>query len=120
MTKAEQRKAAGKFIYRWKDKGNEDEDGRSYWIELLHGVLGMDHVTERVNFEKKVYVDGNKKRIDELFLNELTDELHQIQQISVVKTKRQRLDDFQTKLASLRFLEINTQRLIQFNGVTAA
>lgn len=64
MTKAEQRKAAGKFIYRWKDKGNEDEDGRSYWIELLRGVLGMDHVTERVNFEKKVYVDGNKKRID--------------------------------------------------------
>ena len=43
---------------------DEDEDGRSYWIDLLHNVLGMENVTDRVDFEKKVYVDGNKKRID--------------------------------------------------------
>jgi type I restriction-modification system DNA methylase subunit len=64
MTSAEQREAARQFINRWRDRGNEDEDGRSYWIEFLHDVLGMDNVTERVDFEKKVYVDGNKKRID--------------------------------------------------------
>jgi len=64
MTDQEQREAARKFINRWKGRGNEDEDGRSYWIELLHDVLGMENVTERVDFEKKVYVDGNKKRID--------------------------------------------------------
>ncbi|WP_440583129.1 type IIL restriction-modification enzyme MmeI [[Clostridium] scindens] len=45
-------------------KGKEDEDGRSYWIDLLTNVLGMDNVTERLNFEKKVVIDGNTKRID--------------------------------------------------------
>ena len=64
MTDAEQREAARQFVNKWRGKGNEDEDGRSYWIDLLHDVLGMDHVTDRVDFEKKVYVDGNKKRID--------------------------------------------------------
>ena len=46
------------------EKGKEDEDGRSYWIDLLTNVLGMDNVTERLNFEKKVVIDGNTKRID--------------------------------------------------------
>ena len=64
MTDAEQREAARQFINRWKGRGREDEDGRSYWIDLLTNVLGMDNVTERVNFEKKVVVDGNTKRID--------------------------------------------------------
>lgn len=64
MTGAEQREAARQFINRWNGRGNEDEDGRSYWIEFLENVLGMEKVTERVDFEKKVYVDGNRKRID--------------------------------------------------------
>ena len=64
MTDAEQREAARQFVNKWHGKGNEDEDGRSYWIDLLHNVLGMENVTDRVDFEKKVYVDGNKKRID--------------------------------------------------------
>lgn len=64
MTDAEQREAARQFANRWIGKGREDEDGRSYWINLLTNVLGMDNVTERLNFEKKVVVDGNTKRID--------------------------------------------------------
>ena len=64
MTDAEQREAARQFIKRWMGKGKEDEDGRSYWIDLLTNVLGMDNVTERLNFEKKVIIDGNTKRID--------------------------------------------------------
>ena len=64
MTDAEQREAARQFINKWRGNGNEDEDGRSYWIDLLQNVLGMEKVTDRVDFEKKVYVDGNKKRID--------------------------------------------------------
>ncbi len=64
MTDAEQREATRQFINRWRGRGREDEDGRSYWIDLLTNVLGMDNVTERVNFEKKVVVDGNTKRID--------------------------------------------------------
>lgn len=64
MTDAEQREAARQFVNRWMGKGKEDEDGRSYWIDLLSNVLGMDHVIERLNFEKKVIVEGNTKRID--------------------------------------------------------
>ena len=65
MTDAQQREAARQFYFRWKDKGREDEDARSYWIEILTNILGVDRVTERVDFEKKVIgADGNTKRID--------------------------------------------------------
>ena len=64
MTGSEQREAARQFINRWRGKWKEDEDGRSYWIELLSNVFGVENVTERIDFEKKVVVDGNTKRID--------------------------------------------------------
>lgn len=65
MTVAQQREAARQFYYRWKDKGKEDEHARSYWIELLQDIFGVERVTERVEFEKKlVGSDGNTKRID--------------------------------------------------------
>lgn len=64
MIGSEQREAARQFINRWRGKGKEDEDGRSYWIELLSNVFGVENVTERIDFEKKVVVDGNTKRID--------------------------------------------------------
>jgi len=64
MTDTQQREAARQFVNRWIGKGKEDEDGRSYWIDLLTNVLGMDNITERLNFEKKVVIDGNTKRID--------------------------------------------------------
>jgi len=65
MTDAQQREAARQFFYRWNGKGREDEDARSYWIEILTNILGFDRVTERVDFEKKVVgADGNTKRID--------------------------------------------------------
>ena len=63
MTGAQQREAARQFYYRWKDKGKEDEHARSYWIELLQDIFGVERVTERVEFEKKlVGSDGNTKR----------------------------------------------------------
>lgn len=64
MTEAEQREAARQFVNKWRGKGNEDEDGRSYWLDFLTNVMGMEHATDRVNFEKKVVVNGNTKRID--------------------------------------------------------
>ena len=53
MTDTEQREAVRQFVNRWMGKGKEDEDGRSYWIDLLSNVIGMDNVIERLNFEKK-------------------------------------------------------------------
>ena len=64
MTDSEQREAARQFANRWNGRGNEDEDGRSYWLELLTEVLGLEHATALVSFEKKVVVNGNTKRID--------------------------------------------------------
>ena len=65
MTDAQQREAARQFYYKWNGKGREDEDARSYWIDILQDIFGADHVTDRVDFEKKVIgADGNTKRID--------------------------------------------------------
>ena len=65
MTEAERKEAVRQFVQRWANKGKEDEHSRSYWIEFLQDVVGMDNVTQRVDFEKKVIgPDGNTKRID--------------------------------------------------------
>ena len=65
MTDAEQREAAHQFVNKWKDKaGKEDEEGRSYWLDLLEKVFGVSDATDRIDFEKKVVVDGQTKRID--------------------------------------------------------
>ena len=64
MTDAQQREAARQFYYKWNGKGQEDEDARSYWIDILQNILGIDHVTDRVDFEKKVLDDGSTRRID--------------------------------------------------------
>ena len=53
MNDAQQREAARQFYYKWNGKGQEDEDARSYWIDILQNILGIDHVTDRVDFEKK-------------------------------------------------------------------
>lgn len=65
MTDAQQREEARQFFYRWNGKGKEDEDARSYWIEILQNIFGVENVTTRVDFEKKVVgMDGHTKRID--------------------------------------------------------
>lgn len=65
MTDAQKREAARNFINKWKDKGKEDEDARSFWIDILQNILGVQDATDRMEFEKKVVgADGNTKRID--------------------------------------------------------
>ena len=54
MTDAEQREAARQFVNRWMGKGKEDEDGRSYWIDLLTNVLGMDNEIGRASCRERV------------------------------------------------------------------
>lgn len=66
MTDAERREAARLFYNKWNGKGKEDEDDRSFWIDFLQDVMGMEHVTDRIEFQKKVLNDkGNlSNRID--------------------------------------------------------
>ena len=64
MTESERREQARQFIQKWHGKGKEDEDDRSYWLDILQRILDMDNATDRIEFQKKVIVDGNTKKID--------------------------------------------------------
>lgn len=66
MIEAEQREAARQFTNKWRknEMGNEDQHGRSYWIELLANIFSMENTTDRLDFEKRVIVNGHKKKID--------------------------------------------------------
>ena len=50
-------------------------------------------------------IENIHKVINPLFLNDLKEELEEIKTISVIRTKANRLDKFQEKLASLNFLD---------------
>lgn len=64
MTDAEKREASRQFFQKWSGKGKEDEDDRSYWLDILQRIMGADDATDRIEFQKKVIVDGNTKKID--------------------------------------------------------
>lgn len=64
MTDAEKREAARQFYQKWAGRGKEDEDDRSYWIDIFTRIFGIDNATDYIVFQKKVIVDGNTKRID--------------------------------------------------------
>lgn len=62
MTNAEKREAARQLIQKWHNKGREDEDDRSYWLDILQRLLGCADATDRIEFQKKVIVNGNTKK----------------------------------------------------------
>lgn len=64
MTEAERREASRQFYNKWFGRGREDEDDRSYWLDILDRILGIENATDHIDFQKKVIVDGNTKRID--------------------------------------------------------
>ncbi len=64
MTDSETREASRKFYQKWANRGREDEDDRSYWLDIFQRILGIDDATDKIEFQKKVLIDGNTKRID--------------------------------------------------------
>ena len=65
MTIAVDKQGLIKFVEKWTGRGKEDEDDRSYWIDLFQNVFAQSDVTDRLDFQKKVVgEDGNTKRID--------------------------------------------------------
>ena len=64
MTIDEQREAARQFIIKWSGKGKEDEDDRSFWLDIFQRILGVSEATDKIDFQKKVLVSGNTKSID--------------------------------------------------------
>ena len=45
---------AESFAQRWNDKGDEKSDTHTFWLELLHDVLGVEAPGEFIDFEKRV------------------------------------------------------------------
>ncbi len=63
--KTNQDTAAKAFVKRWVGIGQEDEHGRSYWIDMLQTVFGVENPTQYIEFEKKVKsASGSTTRID--------------------------------------------------------
>ena len=58
MIDSEQREASRKFLNRW--RGSERGEAQLFWISLLADVLGVQNVTDYIQFEKPVIVNGSK------------------------------------------------------------
>lgn len=64
MTGTERRNAATKFYNDWRGIGDEKSDSQRFWIDFFTNVLGIEDVLQKINFEKRVVVDGQTKYID--------------------------------------------------------
>lgn len=64
MTRAELSESIRQFSMKWANKGKEDEDDRSFWIDLFQRVLDVENATDLLEFQKKVVVNNTTKKID--------------------------------------------------------
>ena len=88
-------------------KASEDFD----WSEISPTIFGavfestLNPETRRKGGMHYTSIENIHKVIDPLFLDDLKKELQEIKNISVIKTKKKKLTEFQDKLASLKFLD---------------
>lgn len=88
-------------------KASEDFD----WSEISPTIFGavfestLNPETRRKGGMHYTSIENIHKVIDPLFLDDLKKELQEIKHISVIKTKKKKLTEFQDKLASLKFLD---------------
>lgn len=81
------------------------------WSEISPTIFGavfestLNPETRRKGGMHYTSIENIHKVIDPLFLDELKEELQEIKQISVITTKKKKLEKFQNKLASLKFLD---------------
>ncbi len=96
------------------------------WSDISPTIFGavfestLNPETRRSGGMHYTSIENIHKVIDPLFLDDLKAELQTILDNPVPKTKNKLLDAYQRKLASLKFLDIKTPTLIQFNYSTAA
>ena len=89
------------------EKASEDFD----WSEISPTIFGavfestLNPETRRAGGMHYTSIENIHKLIDPLFLDELTNELDTILSISQIRTKKDKLDKYQDKLASLKFLD---------------
>lgn len=88
-------------------KASEDFD----WSQISPTIFGavfestLNPETRRKGGMHYTSIENIHKVIDPLFLDKLKEELQEIKQISVIKTKKKKLTEFQDKLANLKFLD---------------
>jgi len=81
------------------------------WSEISPTIFGavfestLNPDTRRKGGMHYTSIENIHKVIDPLFLNDLRAELDEIKQVSAIKTRERRLEAFQNKLASLKFLD---------------
>jgi len=81
------------------------------WSEISPTIFGaifestLNPETRRSGGMHYTSIENIHKVIDPLFLDDFRKELEEIKAISVVKTRNQKLADFQSKLAALEFLD---------------
>ncbi len=63
LTDKQQAAAAKAFAEKWKGEHAEEQEGRSFWIDLLQSVFGVEKVLEYICFEKPVR-SKSTQRID--------------------------------------------------------
>ncbi len=54
MQDSKQKIAAKAFAEKWKDRGYEKGESQTFWLELLHNVLGVDNPYDVIDFEGRV------------------------------------------------------------------
>lgn len=88
-------------------KASEDFD----WSEISPTIFGavfestLNPETRRKGGMHYTSIENIHKVIDPLFLDDLKEELEEIKQTTVIKTKNKRLIEFQEKIANLKFLD---------------
>ena len=81
------------------------------WSEISPTIFGavfestLNPETRRSGGMHYTSIENIHKVIDPMFLDELKQELEEIKEIAVVKIRNQKLEAFQKKLASLKFLD---------------
>lgn len=81
------------------------------WSEISPTIFGaifestLNPKTRRSGGMHYTSIENIHKVIDPLFLDDVRKELEEIKVISVVKTRNQKLADFQSKLAALEYLD---------------
>ena len=65
-TTKQQSDAARAFAKRWEGRHSEEQEGRSFWIDLMQTVLGVENAVSHMQFEKPVK-SRSTQRIDVWF-----------------------------------------------------
>ena len=64
MTQTQQRNAARGFAKAWEGRGDESRDDRSFWLQMLSNVFGVENPFAMIEFQKPVRMESSTRYID--------------------------------------------------------